>query len=410
MLKAIKIRIYPNENQVAYINKQLGCCRYVYNRCLEFRKSSYEKDKTSVSATEAIHHIVTLKIDNEWLKEVNSKVLQQSVRDMNKAYKNFFDGKCGYPRFKSKHDSYQSCRFPKDAFSGIKGNRITLITDLKNILFKCSRKDEKYLNRHQDKVSSITLSKDCTDAFHLSVLIDQPQGERPKADKAVGIDLGIKDFVIASNGEVFENLHLKKHEKNRLRRLQRQLSKKTVGSNNRNRARKRLAKLHKKITNRKLHYIHQVTNTLINENQVIGMEDLNVKGMAKNHKLAESVMEMNFGEFRRILKYKALWYGRQLVFVNRFYPSSKTCHYCGYIKKDLSLSDREWICPQCGKVIDRDYNASQNIRDEALRIIGLSSPEYTLADYPTMDDRLGDKALKSSDRMKQETNVFNELH
>jgi len=145
---------------------------------------------------------------------------------------------------------------------------------------------------------------------------------------------------------------------------------------------------------------------LINENQVICMEDLNVKGMLRNHNLAESVSEMNFGEFKRIMTYKSNWYGRELVLVGRFYPSSKTCHHCGHVKRDLKLSDRRWVCPECGEVLDRDYNAACNILDEGKRIIGLSSPEFTLVDYPTVDDRLRNERLKSCDRLKQEKNEF----
>lgn len=406
MLKAIKIRLYPNEEQVSFINRQLGCCRFVYNMCLSYRKDSYEKEGKSVGSSESIKHIVDLKSEYEWLKDVHSKVLQQSVRDMNQAYENFFKLHRGYPKFKSKKDNRQSCRFPKDAFIGVRGNRIDLIKSLKNIHFKCSRKDEVYLNRNQDKVSSLTLSKDCTGKFYLSILIDKPHEYRERGNGTIGIDLGIKDFVVTSNGEVFENLHFGKSQTKKIKRLQRQLSRKQKDNNNRNKARIRLAKAYQKITNRKQHYLHQVTNALINENQVICMEDLNVKGMMRNHKLAGSIQEMNFGEFRRILEYKARWYGRKVVFVDRFYPSSRRCNNCGHINKELKLSDRKWVCPECGSVIDRDYNAALNILEEGMRIIGLSSPEFTPADCPTMDDRLGDKGLKSSGRMKQEKNDF----
>ena len=375
MLKAIKIRIYPSAEQVDFINKQLGCCRFVYNNCLAFRKDSYQNEHVSVSSFSAVKHITSLKKDNEWLKDVHSKVLQQSVRDMNQAYDNFFKLHRGFPKFKSKHDNRQSCRFPKDAFIGVRGNRIDLIKVLKDIHFKCSRNDERYLNRNQDKVKSITLSKEPNGKFYLSVLIDKPLRQVPQSSSMVGLDLGIKDFAVTSDGQVIENIHFKKNEESRLKRLQRQISKKVVGSKNREKARLRFAKLNEKIRNRKLNFLHDVTNHLIDENQVIVMEDLNVKGMVRNHKLAESISEVNWGEFRRILTYKAAWHGRQLVFIDRFYPSSKRCNHCGYIYKELTLKDRQWVCPECGSLIDRDYNAALNILEEGERIIGLSSPE-----------------------------------
>ena len=406
MLKAIKIRIYPSQEEIGYINRQLGCCRFVYNNCLAYKKDNYEKEKKSISSSETIKHIVTLKNNYVFLKDVHSKVLQQSVRDLNQAYDSFFKLHKGYPKFKSKHNNKQSCRFPKDAIIGINGNRISLIKTLKDILFKCSRKDEKYLNKNQDKISSITLTKLPSNQFYLSVLIDKPNEIRPANNNAVGIDLGIKDFVITSDGEVFNNPHFKKSQSDKIKRLQRQLSRKQKGSNNRNKARIRLTKAYKKINDKKQYYLHQVSNTLINENQVICMEDLNVKGMLRNHKLAESIQEMDFGEFKRILEYKANWYNRKIVYVDRFYPSSKTCHNCGYINKDLKLSDRQWVCPQCGEVIERDYNAALNILEEGLRIIGSSSPEFTLVDYSTVDDKTSKMSLKSSNRLKQEKNVF----
>lgn len=375
MLKAIKIRIYPTAEQVDFINKQLGCCRFVYNNCLAFRKDSYQNEHISVSSSEAVKHITVLKKDNEWLKDVHSKVLQQSVRDMNQAYDNFFKLHRGFPKFKSKHDNRQSCRFPKDAFIGVRGNRIDLIKVLKDIHFKCSRNDERYLNRNQDKVKSITLNKEPNGKFYLSVLIDKPLRQVPQSSSMVGLDLGIKDFAVTSDGQVIENFHFKKNEESRLKRLQRQISKKIVGSKNREKARLRFAKLNEKIRNKKLNFLRDVTNHLIDENQVIVMEDLNVKGMVRNHKLAESISEVNWGEFRRRLAYKAAWHGRQLVFIDRFYPSSKRCNHCGYIYKELTLKDRQWVCPECGSLIDRDYNAALNILEEGERIIGLSSPE-----------------------------------
>ena len=404
MLKAIKIRIYPSDEQKQFINRQLGCCRVVYNTCLAYRRDKYEKEGISITSSQAINYIVELKKEREWLKEVHSKVLQQSVMDMNSSYKNFFERRSGFPKFKSKKDYEQKCRFPKDAFIGVRGNRIDLIKSLKDIHFKCSVRDERYLNKNQDKVHSLTLTRNKVGQYYLSILVDKQIEPKSQTTSVIGIDLGIKDFVITSEGQVFENLHFKKSETNKLKRLQRQLSRKQPNSNNKEKARIKIAKLNQRIRNKKLHYLHQVSNQLVSENQIICMEDLNVKGMMRNHNLAESISEMNFGEFKNLLTYKCLQYGRQLVFIDRFYPSSKTCHCCGYVNKSLTLSDRQWVCPECNSVIDRDLNAAQNIKDEGLRkIIGWSSSEFTPVDCPTMDDKR-EISLKSSDRMKQEKN------
>ena len=410
MLRAVKIRLYPNKEQATMINKLLGCYRVVYNQCLARKIKSYEETKTSENLStfgQFVHHEL-LKDDNFiWLREQNTKVLKQAVKDMLSAYKNFFEQHTGYPKFKSKHDNKQSCRFELGAIS--KRNDYTTyhlsLANIRNVRFRCNEKYALYLQKHHDNIRQATLTRLPCGEYYLSILVDGDLTHKVKeSDVAVGIDLGVKDFVITSDGEVFNNLHFKKTETKKIKRLQRQLSKKEKGSNNRNKARIMLAKLYKKINDRKQYYLHAVSNSLIDENQVICMEDLNVKGMVMNHNLAESICEMNFGEFRRMLEYKANWYNRKIVFVNRFYPSSKTCHNCGYINKGLKLSDRQWICPQCGEVIERDYNAALNMLDEGLRIIGCSTSEFTLVDYPTVDDRLGNEVLKSSGRVKQEVN------
>ena len=376
MLRAVKIRLYPNKTQTEQFNKLLGCYRFVYNQCLARKIKSYEETKTSENLStlgKFVHHKL-LKDDNFiWLREQNTKVLKQAVNDMLAAYKNFFEQHTGYPKFKSKRDNKQSCRFELGAIS--KRNDYTTyklsLANIRNVKFRCNKKTAEYLQKYKQNIKQATLSKLPCSEYYLSILVDGSlthKGLRG-TDKVVGIDLGIKDFVITSDGEVFNNLHFKKSQSNKIKRLQKQISRKVAGSNNRNKARIKLAKTYKKINDRKQYYLHQVTNTLINENQVICMEDLNVKGMMKNHKLAESISEMNFGEFRRMLEYKAKWYGRTVVYVDRFYPSSKTCHNCGYVNKQLKLSDRQWICPQCGEVIERDYNAACNILDECLRII-----------------------------------------
>ena len=376
MLRAVKIRLYPNKTQAEQFNKLLGCYRFVYNQCLARKINSYKENKISENIStlgQFIHHEL-LKDDNFiWLREQNTKVLKQAVNDMISAYKNFFTQHKGFPKFKSKRDNKQSCRFELGTIS--KRNDYTTyklsLANIRNVRFRCNDKYAEYLQKHKANIKQATLLKLPCGEYYLSILVDGSlthKGLRD-TDNTVGIDLGIKDFVITSDGEVFENLHFKKCQSNKIKRLQRQLSRKQKDSNNRNKARIKLAKAYKKINDKKQYYLHQVSNTLINENQVICMEDLNVKGMLRNHKLAESIQEMNFGEFRRMLEYKVNWFNRRIVYVNRFYPSSKTCHNCGYINKELKLSDRQWICPHCGEVIERDYNAALNILDEGLRKI-----------------------------------------
>ena len=376
MLRAIKIRLYPNKTQTEQFNKLLGCYRVVYNQCLARKINSYKENKVSENLSTLgyfVHHEL-LKDDNFiWLREQNTKVLKQAVNDMLSSYKNFFTQHTGYPKFKSKKDNKQSCRFEIGAIS--KRNDYTTyklsLANIKNVKFKCNKKYAEYLQKYKSNIRQATLSKLPCREFYLSILVDGDLTHKGLRDtnNVVGIDLGVKDFVITSEGEVFNNLHFNKSQSNKIKRLQRHLSRKQKGGNNRNKARIKLAKLYKKINDKKRYYLHQVSNTLINENQVICMEDLNVKGMLRNHKLAESIQEMNFGEFKRILEYKAKWYNRKIVYVDRFYPSSKTCNHCGHINKQLKLSDRQWICPKCGEVIERDYNAALNILDEGLRIL-----------------------------------------
>jgi putative transposase len=408
MLRAIKIRLYPNKTQEVQINKLLGCYRVVYNQCLARKIESYNSIKKVENLTSLsywFHHDLINNPDFIWLKEQNTRVLKQSIIDMLDAYKHFFKQHTGYPKFKSKHDNKQSCRFEMGCISK-RNNYLSYklsLANIKNIKFRCSKLYSKYLQDNKSNIKSATLSKLPCGEYYLSILVDGYLTHKVKeTNHMVGIDLGIKDFVITSEGAVFENPHFKKSEYKKIKKLQRQLSKKVKGSNNRNKARKKLAKTYKTITNRKSNYLHKVSNSLIDENQVICMEGLNVIGMIKNHMLSDLISELNFGKFRRILEYKSIWYNRRLVFVDRFYPSSKRCNHCGYINKSLKLSDRQWVCHDCGSIIERDYNASLNILEEGQRIIGCSTTEFTLVDYPTMDDRSNNQNLKSGDRLKQE--------
>lgn len=377
MLKSIKIRIYPNTVQKEFISKQLGCCRLIYNKLLDYKKTLYEQNKQSVSLSQLGKYLTNLKKQKEYLflNDVYTMCLQQSIQDLIKAYDNFFKLHKGYPKFKYKKESKQTCRFTNILFKfkkkKINGNRITLIKQLSNILFKCSRKDEIYLNHNEKYIHSVTLTKTSTEKYYLSILIDYNIIQKEKLDTVIGLDLGIKDFIVDSNGNRYENKHFYKNQEKKLKKINKQLFKKQKESNNRNKIRIKLAKVHEKIRNQRLNYLHQITSKLVNENQIICIEDLNVKGMMSNHKLAKDIQDLSLYEFRRQLEYKCQWYERQLVIIDRFYPSSKTCHNCGYIYKDLRLSEREWICPHCKSLIYRDYNAAQNILDEGLRQLNL---------------------------------------
>jgi transposase, IS605 orfB family len=377
MFRAIKVKLYPNKQQEQVINKILGCYRFVYNHMLARKQQEYTDNKICLSLCDLSKYFYnTLRKDGNysWLKEQNSAVLQQSIIQMMSAYDRFFKLHTGFPKFKSKKDR-QSALFPIRAISKrntFETKHISLIKSLKNIKFRCSDLYFKRLQTYKDNIRSATMSKTKSGNYFLSILIDIPQDEVVKfkqTGESVGIDLGVKDFVITSDGEVFENKHFFKKEEDKIKKLQRQLSKKVKGSNNRNRARIRIAKLFERITNKKDAYIHCVTNELLTYFDTIFMEDLNVRGMLKNHNLAKAIQEVGFYKFKQLLVSKALVNDKKVVFIDRFYPSSKTCSQCGYKKQDLKLSDRFWVCPDCGECHDRDFNAAKNILLEGQRML-----------------------------------------
>lgn len=395
MLRAIKIRLYPNKEQELKLNKVLGCYRFVYNQMLALKQKEYNENKKSLGLTDLSKYFHGTLLKDEqyvWLKEQNTKVMKQSIRQMLSAYDKFFKQHNGFPKFKSKKDK-QSALFPLEAIS--KGNKfnerkITLTQPLKGIKFKCSDLYFKRLEAYKEGIRSATLSKTKSGNYFLSVLVELPQEEVVRFEQTnehVGIDLGVKDFVITSDGEVFENKHFYKSQERKIAKLQRQMSKKQKGSNNRNKVRIKLAKAFEKLKNQKENYIHSVINELLTYYDVIFMEDLNVQGMLKNHKLAKAIQEVGFYRFKSILVDKAFNNGKEVIFVGRFYPSSKTCSVCDYKKHDLKLSDRLWICPQCGIHHDRDINAAINILMEGEKIIGSRTTEFTLMENPTVDDR-----------------------
>ena len=377
MLRAIKVRLYPNKEQEQKINKTLGCYRFVYNHMLALKQEEYNENKKSLGLKELSRYFHrTLRKDEQysWLIEENTAVMEQAIRQMLSAYGKFFKQHNGFPKFKSKKDK-QSALFSLLAISKrntFETRHITLTQPLKNIKFRCSDLYFRMLQKYSKNIRNATLSKTKSGNYFLSILVEMEDTELKRfehTNKQVGIDLGVKDFVITSDGDVFENKHFLKKEEKKMKRLQRQLSRKVKGSNNREKQRVKIAKLFERMTNKKDAYIHYVVNELLKSYDTIFMEDLNVKGMLKNHILAKAIKEVGFYKFKEILDTKSLVNDKQVILVDRFYPSSKTCSKCGYKKEDLKLSDREWTCPNCGTKHDRDINAAVNILLEGKRIL-----------------------------------------
>ena len=377
MLRAIKIRLYPNKEQEQTLNKTLGCYRFIYNHMLALKQEAYKRDKTNIGLCELSKYFHGTLLKDEqyaWLKEEHTNVMKQAIRQMLSAYNNFFKQHKGFPKFKSKKER-QSALFPINAISKcntFETRHITLTQPLKNLRFRCSDLYFNRLQKYNKNIRSATLSKSKSGNYFLSILVEMEDTELKRfehTDKQVGIDLGVKDFVITSDGEVFENKHFLKNEEKKMKKLQRQLSKKKVGSNNREKQRVRIAKLFERMTNKKDAYIHYVVNELLSSFDTIFMEDLNVQGMLRNHHLAKAIQEVGFFNFKQVLVNKALVNDKQVVFIDRFYPSSKTCSVCGYKKEDLTLNDREWTCPNCGTKHNRDINAAVNILLEGKRML-----------------------------------------
>ena len=376
MFRAIRVRLYPNKAQEQELNKVLGAYRFVYNQMLARKQEVYNADKTNLGLIELSKWFHgTLRKDEQysWLKEQNTQVMAQAIRQMDGAYQNFFKHGNGFPMFKSKKDK-QSALFSLNAISrrnAFETRRISLIKSLKNIKFRCSDLYLRRLQKYKDQIRSATLSKTKSGNFFLSIHVDIPECEFikfKKTGKQVGIDLGVKDFVITSGGNTFENKHFFRKEEMKIKRLHRQLSKKQKDSNNRNKQRIRIAKVFERITNKKENYIHFVANELLSMYDTIFMEDLNTSGMIRNHKLAKAIQEVGFSKFKLLLQTKALQNDKKVILIDRFYPSSKTCSCCGCKNQGLKLSDRSWICPECETQHDRDINAAINILQEGRRI------------------------------------------
>ena len=400
MLRAYKYRIYPTEEQKVLFAKTFGCCRFVYNWALNLKIEAYKQEKKSIGNVEMTNRMRSeLKMEYEWLGEVNSQALQSALRNLDTAYKNFFRDThtVGFPKFKNRK-SKQSFQCPQLCSVDFVKGTIT-IPKAKDIPAVLHRK-------FKGMVKTVTVSMTHSGKYFASVLVDTAIQELPasaiQGDTTLGIDLGIKSLAVCSDGRTFDNPKNLQRSLDRLKLLQKRLSRKQKGSTNRNKARIHVARLRERIANCRKDNLHKITYALMHDSQVrtICMEDLNVKGMQRNHHLAQAVGDASFGTILTLLEYKCSWYGVNLIKIDRLAPSSKTCGKCGYVYKGLKLSERSWTCPECGTHHDRDFNAACNIKEFGLKALPSERGDVKPVDCPLVDDR--PRVLKSNDRKKQE--------
>lgn len=352
MLKAFKYRIYPNSEQKEYLAKTFGCTRFIYNKMLGDKIEYYNRTGEMLKNTPAQY-----KKEFEWLKEVDSLALANAQQNLEKSYKNFFrDKSIGFPKFKSKKTN---------RFSYTTNNQNgTISLDSNYIKIPKLKSKIKIVLHRQFKglIKSATISKTPSNQYYISILVDTENIQLQKSDNKIGIDLGLKEFAICSNGDRFDNPKNLRSSEKKLAKLQKDLSRKTKGSNNRYKAKLKVAKLHQKIANQRKDFLHKLATKIISENQVIVLEDLRVKNMLQNHKLAKAISEVSWAEFRTMLEYKASWNDREIVIAQSNYASSQLCSECGYKNADVkNLALRKWTCPSCGVTHDRDINASINL-------------------------------------------------
>ena len=369
--KAYKLRIYPTDSQRELIEKTFGCTRYIYNNFLAERKNKYEESKIIVRVYEQLHELTDLKREKEWLREIDSCALQACVYNLDDAFQKFFRGN-GYPKFRAKgvHDSFRTnntlSTYKNKKYETIRvdfNKRIITLPKLKEVKFRGYRTTKEIVG----KIKSATISKDGNKYF-VSILVEVPFTKYSiNPTSIVGLDLGIKNFIVTSNGEKLKN-EVKINEK-RLKGLQKWLSRCKPGSKNRYKVKLKIQRLYLKIRNARKHMIYKLANNILKENDIVSIETLDVKNIYQVHKIAKHLKNIPISEFIRVLKYKSNWLGKKIIEINKYYPSSQCCNRCDYKNEEVKdLSVRKWTCPKCGMIHDRDINASINIMFEGLKI------------------------------------------
>ena len=362
MLKAYKYRLKPTNKQKTLMDKHIGCCRLVYNWALEQKIKTYEQTGKSINHIGLDALLPALKTEKAYLKDTNSQSLQGMTKHVDAAFVRFFREKNGFPKFKSKKNPIQSFPVPQHYTVDFENSNVKLP--------KIGKVEAVFHRIFEGTLRTATVSRSCTGKYYISILVEDGKEIPSKSNydelNTIGVDVGIKDFAVLSNGEKIENPKYLKDSLKRLKCLQKRVSKKQRGSNRRNKARLLLSKIHVKISNQRNNFQHQISSKLISENQAISLETLNVKGMVKNHCLAQSISDAGWSSFVTKLEYKAEWFGKTILKIGRFEPSSKLCNVCGYHNLKLTLKDREWICPDCKTPHDRDINAAINIKKFSL--------------------------------------------